>query len=119
MMRSSKARFSIFCLGAAALSLLYVGTAKAASLWDPYIPPEVAFSDDLRQHVTVPDKVNINHGSMSELKVLPGFDEEIVLKVLRARPFEDIQDFYKKMPGLDKKSMDRLIRQVQPKLLFN
>lgn len=117
-MRSSKALFGILCLGAT-LAILDSGAVKAASLWDTYIPPEVAFSDDLHQHVTVPEKVNINRSSMSELKVLPGFDDEMILKILRTRPFEDIQDFYKKMPGLDHKSIDRLIQHVQPKLLFN
>jgi DNA uptake protein ComE-like DNA-binding protein len=117
MMRRFKVQFAPLCLSLAFL-LLNAGVARAAGLWDTYIPPEVAFADDLRQRVTVPEKVNINRGSLSELKVLPGFDEEIALKVLRARPFEDIQDFYKKMPGLDKKSIDRLIQQVQPKILF-
>lgn len=90
----------------------------AATYWDPYIPPELAFADNLRQKVTVPRKVNINQGSLHQLKILPGFDEDIALKVMRNRPFVGIQDFYSKLPGLDKKRIDRLIEQVQPKILF-
>jgi len=100
------------------LTLNTSGTAMAAALWDSYITPEITFADDLRQRVTIPSKVNINHSNLNELKVLPGFNEEIALKVMRGRPFEGIQDFYKKLPGLDKKNIDRLIEQVQPKILF-
>jgi hypothetical protein len=107
------------CLSACLVCLLPAsGRAIAATLWDPYIPPEVAFADDLRQRVTIPAKVNINRSNLNELQVLPGFNEEIALKVMRGRPFEGVQDFYKKLPGLDKKNIDRLIEQVQPKILF-
>jgi hypothetical protein len=92
--------------------------AWAATLWDTYIPPELAYADHLRQKVTVPAKININRGSLNQLKLLPGFNEEIALKVMRNRPFEDVKDFYRKLPGLDKKQVDRLIQQVQPKLQF-
>ncbi|WP_373531958.1 ComEA family DNA-binding protein [Vampirovibrio sp.] len=92
--------------------------AWAATYWEPYIPPEVAFADDLRQKIALPAKININQGGLNQLKILPGFDEDIALKVMRNRPFVDIQDFYSKLPGLDKKRIDRLIEQVQPKVLF-
>lgn len=92
--------------------------AHAHALAETYMPPELAFADDLRQKVTIPEKVNINRGSLNQLLVLPGFDEEIALKVMRHRPFEDVQDFYRKMPGLEKKNIDRLIQQIQPKVLF-
>lgn len=94
------------------------GAAMAETHWDPYIPPELAFSDDLRQKITLPTKLNINQSSLTQLKILPGFDEEIALKVMRGRPFVDIQDFYSKLPGLNKKQIDHLIEQVQPRILF-
>lgn len=89
-----------------------------ATNWEPYFPPEVAFADHLRQKVTVPAQININQGSLSQLETLPGFTEDIALKVLRSRPFADIQDFYRRLPGLDKKSLNRLIEQIQPKAIF-
>jgi DNA uptake protein ComE-like DNA-binding protein len=92
--------------------------AWAATFWEPYIPPEVAFADNLRQKVTIPSAIHINQDGLNQLKTLPGFDEDIALKVMRNRPFETIQDFYSKLPGLDKKRIDRLIEQVQPKLIF-
>jgi hypothetical protein len=105
----------------AALAGMLMGNlppAWAATFWDPYIPPEVAFADHLRQKVTIPAAININQGGLSQLKVLPGVDEDIALKVMRNRPFVDIQDFYSKLPGLDKKRIDRLIEQVKPHLIF-
>lgn len=92
--------------------------ATAATLQQPYFPPEMSYADDLRQTVTVPQKVNINTGGLNQLKSLPGFDEELALKVIRCRPCEGIQDFYKKMPGLSKKNIDLLIKQIEPKILF-
>lgn len=103
---------SLFLLGGRAAPV------RAEMLWNAYIPPELAYADQLRQRVTIPKTTNINESSLNQLKVLPGFTEEIALKVMRNRPFEGIQDFYRKMPGLDKKRIDRLIEQVQPKLRF-
>ncbi len=95
-----------------------ISSAWSATLWDTYIPPELAYADHLRQKVTVPAKININRSSLNQLKLLPGFNEEIALKVMRNRPFEGVKDFYRKLPGMDKKQVDRLIQQVQPKLQF-
>lgn len=92
--------------------------AMAATLEQPFYPPEVAYADDLRQTVTVPEKVNINTSGLNQLKSLPGFNEELALKVMRCRPCEGIQDFYRKMPGMSKKNIDLLIKQIEPKILF-
>lgn len=108
----------LLCILSMAL-LVFAPMAKAESSWSTFIPPELAYSDDLRQKITIPNTVNINHGSLNQLMVLPGFDEEVALKIMRSRPFEDVRDFYKKMPGMSKKNIDQLIEHVQPKLLFN
>lgn len=91
---------------------------RATENMAPYFAPEMAYANDLRQTVTVPQKVNINHSTFNQLKVLPAFNEELALKVMRCRPFEGVKDFYRKMPDLGKKNIDLLIQQVQPKLLF-
>lgn len=111
---------NLACLLAISLlaTLLTPLQAGAHVYFETYMPPELAFADDLRQKVNIPEKVNINRGTLNQLLVLPGFDEEIALKVMRHRPFEGVQDFYKKMPGLEKKNIDRLIQQIQPKVLF-
>lgn len=96
-----------------------VNSASAATFWDTYIPPELAFQDDLRQTITLPQRININQDSLNQLKALPGLNnEDIALKVMRNRPYTDVQDFYRKLPGLDKKRIDRLIQQIQPKIKF-
>lgn len=100
------------------LGVLNNSPALSATYWDPYIPPEVSYADHLRQRITIPKQIDINQGTLSQLKLLPGFNEDIALKVMRNRPFVDIQDFYHRLPGMNKKSMDRLIEQVQPKILF-
>lgn len=92
--------------------------AQAASYMENYIPPELAFADDLRQKVKLPGKININRASLNQLEVIPGLDEELALKIIRTRPFENFQDFYR-MPGVEKKRIDRLIKQLQPKIIFN
>ncbi len=99
--------------------LLSLGaTVWGATLEEPYAPPEIAYAHDLRQSVTVARRVNINKTGLNQLKALPGLDEELALKVMRVRPFEGVQDFYRKMPDLSKKNMDLLIQQLQPKVLF-
>ena len=104
------------------VGVLLVGSssleARASENVAPYFAPEMAYANDLRQTVTVPQKVNINRSSLNQLKVLPAFNEELALKVMRCRPFEGVQDFYRKMPDLGKKNIDLLIQQVQPKVLF-
>lgn len=92
--------------------------ALAATYGEPYAPPELAYANDLRQTVTMAKRVNINQTGLNQLKVLPGFDEELALKVMRVRPFEGVQDFYRKMPDLSKKNIDLLIQQIQPKVMF-
>ncbi len=92
--------------------------AAAATFWDTYVPPELAFQDDLRQSITLPQRINVNLDSLNQLKTLPGLNEDIALKVMRNRPYADVQDFYRKLPGLDKKRIDRLIQQIQPKIRF-
>lgn len=109
---------SVALIAITMLTALWPHPAMALMGWDAYIPPELAFKDDIRQKVTLPKKLNINQSSLTQLQVLPGFDEEIALKVMRGRPFSDIQDFYGKLPGLSKKQIDTLIEQIQPKILF-
>ncbi|WMU93348.1 photosystem II 12 kDa extrinsic protein [Microcystis phage MaAM05] len=98
--------------------VFWISPALAATFWDTYVPPELAFQDDLRQTIALPQRININQDSLNQLKVLPGLNEDIALKVMRNRPYTDVQDFYRKLPGLDKKRIDRLIQQIQPKIKF-
>lgn len=118
MLKSKRRVFSHLLTGVFLMGVLDCSPAFSATYWDPYIPPEVSYGDNLRQRITIPQHININQGTLSQLKLLPGFNEDIALKVMRNRPFVDVQDFYHKLPGMDKKSIDRLIERVQPKILF-
>lgn len=104
-------------LGACALLALLSPAAQAYSFRQSYIPPEIAYADDLRQKVTLPGKIDVNQANFNQLKLLPGFDEELALKLMRIRPIENIQDFYR-MPGLEHKQVERLIQMIQPKILL-
>jgi DNA uptake protein ComE-like DNA-binding protein len=104
-------------VGFAATCVIQAQPAHAASLWDSYMPPELAYADDLRQKVKLSGQVNINRASLNQLETLPGLDQELALKIMRHRPFENIQEFYR-MSGVEKKQIDRLIRQLQPKVIF-
>jgi hypothetical protein len=93
--------------------------AYAEADCDSYIPPENLFAAALHQTITLPERIDINRSSLNQLKILPGFDEDLALKILRYRPFQDIQDLYRKMPRIDRKHLQRLIEQIQPHIRFN
>lgn len=119
-MRFTQWQKQAFILAAAVCAAL-VGScreARAGLTMNPYIPPEIVYADNLRQNIKLPpEKIDINHISLNQLRILPGFDENLALKVMRSRPFEDVQDLYK-LPGLSKKEVDRLIDQLQPQIIF-
>lgn len=83
-----------------------------------YVPPEFVYADDLRQAVTLPGRVNINQASFNQLNILPGFDADLALKVLRSRPFKDMQDFYARMPASSHKQIDVLLERLQSSIRF-
>ena len=97
--------------------ILFPG-AFAATDAVPYYPPAVAYVDDLRQTVIVPQKVNINTSGLNQLKGLPGFNEELALKVIRCRPCSGFPDLMRKVPGLSRKNIELLIQQIEPKVIF-
>lgn len=100
-----------------ALGALMMPAASGYSLQDSYVPPEIAHTEALRPRVTLPSKVNINTANLNQLSVLPGFDEELALKVIRHRPMAEIRDFYR-IPGLEPKYLERLIQSFQPRIIF-
>jgi hypothetical protein len=83
-----------------------------------YVPPEFVYADDLRQSVTLPGRININQASFNQLNILPGFDADLALKVLRSRPFRDMHDFYLKMPASSHKQIDILLERLQNSIRF-
>lgn len=98
--------------------LLQSAMGWAFSLQNSYIPPEIAYAEDLKQRVSMPEKLELNTMNLGELKNLPGLSEDWALKILRNRPFADVQDFYKRMPGVSSKQLQLLIQQWQPHLKF-
>ena len=107
----------LFITLALLLSVGFAAQAQAFSGKDAYISPEIAYADQLRQKVKLNSKADINHVSLNQLKILPGVDENIALKVIRNRPYADVTDFYR-LPGLQKKEIEMLIRQLQPLVIF-
>lgn len=85
---------------------------------DSYIPPEVAYAQDLSQTVRLHEQFNVNLMNLDELKSIPGLSEDIALKIMRSRPFADIQDFRRRMPNVSGKQLNQWIRQIQPQLQF-
>ncbi|HEY9746704.1 MAG TPA: helix-hairpin-helix domain-containing protein [Oculatellaceae cyanobacterium] len=100
------------------LFLFRPDNAHAYAFQDSYIPPELASISDFRQRVTIFEHFEVNGMSWQELQAVPGINEDIALKILRYRPFSDIQDFYKRMPGATSKPLNRWMQQLQPKLRF-
>ena len=91
--------------------------ATAGSFTNSYIPPEIAYANDLNQKVSVNQRVNINQASMPELMSLPGIDENMALKIMRIRPVEDVKDFYK-MPWVPRRDARLLIENIQSLIAF-
>lgn len=102
----------------AVLALLFISPAAFAySATNSYVPPEALHADALSGRVTVPRKINVNRAALSELVSLPGFDENIALKLMRIRPVENVQDFYR-LPYMRKQDIDRLIQGAQKRIDF-
>ena len=93
-------------------------SAWATSQRDSYIPPEIAFAEELQQKVKVSQQLNLNTMNLVELQTLPGFSEDLALKIIRQRPFSDFQDFYHRMPSVSNQQLKIFIQQFQSKLKF-
>jgi DNA uptake protein ComE-like DNA-binding protein len=106
---------------AAALSMFLLVNwqveGRCYSFRQNYIAPEIAYSRDLSQQVTVPQKVNLNRASLEILKTVPGLNEELGLKLIRIRPLQDFQDLYR-LPFIEYKAVQRLIRDLQSHVEF-
>lgn len=90
----------------------------AYALRESYVPPDVAYAQDLSQRVQVSDQFNLNTMNWVELKGIPGLSEDMALKIMRNRPFSDIRDFYRRMPGVSGKQLNLWVQQLQPRLRF-
>lgn len=108
---------------ALALTSLFVGWAlfmpasEAFSSVNSYIPPEILSADALGQRIQLENQLNINQISLNQLKILPGINEDLALKIMRTRPMSTIQDFYK-LPNVPPKEIQNLIQQLQPRIIF-
>jgi hypothetical protein len=83
-----------------------------------YAPPEAMFAEDLHQKVTLPGRINLNQASLNQLAILPGFDVDLALKVMRSRPFSNLQDFYQKMPSSSHRQLNYLLDRLQALVNF-
>lgn len=100
------------------LCFLMTASSWAASYQDIYIAPEMMYSKDLGQTIQVPKQMNLNQVSLNQIRTLPGFDDNLALKVIRNRPFRGMQDFYEKMPVQDRKHLQWVIQQVETSIRF-
>lgn len=89
----------------------------AASYAEPAIPPEVVYAHDLRQRITVPQRVNVNKASLNDLLTLPGMDENMALKLLRMRPIQTKEDFLQ-MPFVSPRNVQLLLQRIDGKIEF-
>jgi len=104
----------------AVLTLNVVSTAQAgvAPNGNP-ISAEAQYSDDLSQNITLQPRININRATVHQLQLLPGFDSDIALKVIRTRPFMDMNDFYQKMPTACHKRLGYMRNRLQYVVSFH
>ena len=83
-----------------------------------YVPPEFVYAHDLHQTIALPGRININEASFNQLNLLPGFDADLALKVLRSRPFDNMQDFYRKMPPPSRQQLNTFLDRLQNRIQF-
>ncbi len=86
----------------------------------PFIHPDFLYSHQLQEKHTLSSQTNINHASFEELKILPGIDDNLALKLIRLRKTQTFQsnlDLYR-LPFMEKREIDRLISQLQQYISF-
>ena len=86
-----------------------------------YLAPEFHFADDLRQTFTLPSDViiDINRLPLNRLRIIPGFNEDLALKVFRCRPFRDLQDMERRLPAsLNRMRLHQVLTRLQKRLQF-
>src|SRR5690606_16130027 len=96
---------------------LLIGRAGASAAWERYIPPEVLHARQLGQTVSLPATIDINHASLNQLKIIPGFDENLALKIIRVRPLAGVEDIID-LPGVSPHDMERILQHIQSRLEF-
>lgn len=86
--------------------------ASAYAVSESYIPPEIVYKRQLAHRLHLPQRVNLNNAGLSELMTLPGFDENVALKLMRIRPVENIRDL-QNIPWTTPKQIKNLIDGIQ------
>ncbi len=91
----------------------------ARDLHPDWAPPEVIYSEDLKYTFTLHRNLNINRAGFNELLSLPGFDEDLALKVLRCRPFKNMHELQRKLPpSIDRGRLSRIITRIAAEIAF-
>jgi hypothetical protein len=96
--------------------------ADYASMVSPMgnpISPEARYADDLDETIKVHAQVRINQASLNQLQILPGFDQDLALKVIRLRPFKNIADMNRKMPASSKHKLAVIQNRLQRAVRFD
>ena len=86
--------------------------ADAFAVSESYIPPEIVYKRQLKHRLQLPQRVNLNSAGFSELMTLPGFDENVALKLMRMRPVENIRDL-QNLPWTTPRQIKNLIDGIQ------
>jgi hypothetical protein len=99
------------------VGMLLQGNCLAASLGQSYFPPEVSSSYYRHSRFRPRWQINLNRASVTELKTLPGIDDNIALKLRRIRPLSSPDDLYR-LPKVPRSQVNQLIQQIKPWAVF-
>jgi DNA uptake protein ComE-like DNA-binding protein len=92
--------------------------AKAFDLYRPYIPTGVSYQAYTERRVlSVNGLVNLNAASLNELLALPGFNEDLALRVRRLRPLSGLQDLHR-LSVESQPYVERLIERLEGHVSF-
>jgi hypothetical protein len=122
-------KYSMVCTRLALAFLLLTSAMAVSAIYSPVqagvaptgnpIMPEAEYADDLSQTITLQPRIHVNHASLNQLRLLPGFDSDLALKVMRSRPFVNMNDFYQKMPVPCKKRLGFMRARLQLVVSFD
>ncbi len=95
------------------VGLLYNTVVWGYSVVSPYQNPERVYRDTMGFGVTVSGKVGLNEAGLNELLTVPGMNQSMAVKVMKARPFSGWEDLYR-LPGVDQQQVDAWLARVRP-----
>lgn len=111
-------RFNQGWIGLSLCGLLWSPAAHAVLRFEPYHHPDTYNSHKQRiLSLEGSSQVNLNTASISELQMLPSMTEDLALKIVQARPYQQLEDL-RFVPTLSKGHAEQLMYRWETRVRF-